>query len=130
VASGPSLRKGPAIKGGSPLQGSSKPPIFDAHIGRIATDVVSERMAPNDMPPNPAVTVLDVVHLRCPLPVLKARKVLAGLAPGAVLEVLASDPGAAEDFAAFCGLMGHRLIDQSSEGTILRFRIQKAAEAP
>jgi tRNA 2-thiouridine synthesizing protein A len=107
------------------LQGSSKPPIFDAHIGRIATDVVSERMVPN-----PAVTVLDVVHLRCPLPVLKARKVLAGLAPGAVLEVLASDPGAVEDFAAFCGLTGHRLIDQSSEGTVLRFRIQKAAEAP
>ncbi len=39
-----------------------------------------------------AVTLLDAVNLKCPLPVLKARKALAGLAPGAVLEVLATIP--------------------------------------
>lgn len=57
----------------------------------------------------PAVPSLDVVGLKCPLPVLKARRALEGLAPGAVLEVLASDPAAAEDFAAFCRATGHRL---------------------
>lgn len=76
-----------------------------------------------------AAASLDVVDLKCPLPVLKARKALSTLAPGAVLEVLASDPGAAEDFAAFCGASGHRLIAQSTDGPILRFLIQKQASS-
>jgi hypothetical protein len=37
---------------------------------------------------------LDATGLLCPLPVLKARRALKPLAPGAVLEVLATDPGA------------------------------------
>lgn len=78
------------------------------------------------MDPNPAVMSLDVIDLKCPLPVLKARKALMGLAPGAVLEVLAGDPGAAQDFEAFCRATGHRLIEQSSESGIQRFLIQKA----
>lgn len=70
---------------------------------------------------------LDVTDLRCPLPVLKARKALAELAPGALLEVLTRDPGAAEDFAAFCQMTGHRLVvaqSDASEGQ--RFLIEKA----
>jgi tRNA 2-thiouridine synthesizing protein A len=70
---------------------------------------------------------LDVIGLSCPLPVLKARKALGSLAPGAVLEVLASDPGSAEDFKAFCGLAGHSLIAQSSASGVLRFLIKKGA---
>jgi len=77
---------------------------------------------------DPAVTTLDVSALKCPLPVLKARKALAALAPGAMLEVLADDPGAAEDFAAFCEATGHRLVGQSMETGVQRFLIQKAAE--
>jgi tRNA 2-thiouridine synthesizing protein A len=37
---------------------------------------------------------LDATGLLCPLPVLKARRALKPLAPRAVLEVLATDPGA------------------------------------
>ena len=80
------------------------------------------------MRPDPAITTLDVAALKCPLPVLKARKALAALAPGAVLEVLADDPGAAEDFAAFCRATGHRLIGHSTDGGVQRFLIQKAAD--
>lgn len=80
------------------------------------------------MPPDPAVTSLDVIALKCPLPVLKARRVLAALAPGSVLEVLAGDPGAGEDFAAFCQATGHRLVGHSADGGVQRFLIQKAAD--
>lgn len=80
------------------------------------------------MAAGPVAVSLDVVGLKCPLPVLKARRALAGLAPGAVLEVLASDPAAAEDFAAFCQATGHRLIGQSAASGVQRFLIQKAAE--
>jgi len=53
---------------------------------------------------------LDARGLLCPLPVLKARKRLAGLAPGQVLRVLADDPAAVVDFAHFCSEQGHALI--------------------
>lgn len=80
-----------------------------------------------DAASSPAVTSLDVVDLKCPLPVLKARKALAGLPPGALLEVLASDPGAAQDFEAFCQAAGHRLVGQSAAAGVQRFLIRKAA---
>lgn len=54
---------------------------------------------------------LDARGLLCPLPVLKARKRLAALAPGAVLRVWASDPMAAVDIPHFCAEAGHTLLD-------------------
>lgn len=67
-------------------------------------------------------TELDASGLKCPLPVLKARKALAALAPGAVLKVIATDPGAPEDFRHFCEAAGHRLVEQSvsEAGSITR----------
>lgn len=62
------------------------------------------RDAPEDAP-----TLLDARGLACPLPVLKARKAMRGVAPGGLLEVLTTDPGAAADFRAFCEVTGHRL---------------------
>jgi tRNA 2-thiouridine synthesizing protein A len=43
---------------------------------------------------------LDVRGLRCPIPLLRARAVLATLAPGEPLTVLATDPEAPIDLAA------------------------------
>ena len=73
-------------------------------------------------------TTLDATGLICPLPVLKARRALKPLAPGAVLEVLATDPGATKDFAHFCETTGCELLASSEEpGGILRFRLRKPA---
>lgn len=55
---------------------------------------------------------LDVIGLRCPLPMLKAKKVLANMVQGSVLTVLTTDPSAPEDFAAFCQQTGHQLLSQ------------------
>lgn len=38
--------------------------------------------------------VLDAKDLTCPLPILRAKKALKELAPGMILEVQATDPGA------------------------------------
>lgn len=54
--------------------------------------------------------ILDVKELKCPLPMLRAKKVLATLNAGDVLEVLATDKGAPDDFAAFCHHTGHELL--------------------
>lgn len=59
---------------------------------------------------------LDATGLLCPLPVLKARKRLAGLAPGAVLRVLATDPAAVVDMPHFCAEAGHTLLAASQDG--------------
>jgi tRNA 2-thiouridine synthesizing protein A len=52
---------------------------------------------------------VDARGLRCPMPVLKARRELAAMTPGARLEVLATDPNSATDMADFCAAAGHTL---------------------
>ena len=57
---------------------------------------------------------VDARGLNCPLPILKAKKALAGLASGQVLKVVATDPGSMRDFQAFAKQTGNELIDQQS----------------
>lgn len=59
---------------------------------------------------------LDCEGLICPLPVLKARKVLAGLAAGTVLRVRATDGMAAVDLPHFCGQAGHSYLGATACG--------------
>lgn len=68
---------------------------------------------------------LDARGLLCPLPVLKARKALKPLAPGAELLVLADDPAARIDFPHFCTEAGHDLLGQTASGEHYEFRIRK-----
>ena len=70
---------------------------------------------------------LDLVGLNCPLPVLKSRRALARLMPGARLEVLTSDPLAAIDIPHMCAEDGHRLVEQRREGTRTIFLIERGA---
>jgi len=69
--------------------------------------------------------ILDAKGLLCPLPVLKARKALKALAPGETLEVLATDPGAVKDFAAFCRTTVHLLVESTEAAGTFRFLIRK-----
>jgi tRNA 2-thiouridine synthesizing protein A len=68
---------------------------------------------------------LDVKGLLCPLPVLKARKALSGLEPGAVLELVATDPAAVIDVPHFCNETGHTLVSQSESDGVYTFRIRR-----
>jgi len=72
------------------------------------------------------MSVLDVKGLKCPLPVLRAKRALAALAPGAVLDVEATDPAALKDFPAFCEMTGHVLLESRADGDVLRFRIRRS----
>ncbi|HTW52871.1 MAG TPA: sulfurtransferase TusA family protein [Stellaceae bacterium] len=74
----------------------------------------------------PADSILDATGLLCPLPVLKARRALRDVPAGGTLEVLATDPGAVNDFEHFCQTTGCELIDSGEEaGGVLRFRLKK-----
>jgi tRNA 2-thiouridine synthesizing protein A len=68
---------------------------------------------------------LDVRGLRCPLPVLRARKALQGLEPGSVLTVLATDPASVIDFPHFCHQAGLDLLSTRRDGDVLVFEIRK-----
>lgn len=61
--------------------------------------------------PDPHAPTLDTTGLKCPLPVLKARKALKSLDSGAVLHMLADDPAAIVDVPHFCAEAGHELIE-------------------
>jgi tRNA 2-thiouridine synthesizing protein A len=70
--------------------------------------------------------ILDAKGLLCPLPVLKARKALKAVPVGGVLQVLATDKGAMQDFAAFCETTGNTLLESREEDGVLIFEIRKS----
>lgn len=68
---------------------------------------------------------LDTCGLLCPLPVLKARKRLAGMPNGACLRMRADDPAARIDVPHFCAEQGHSLVTESEDDGQLTFVIRK-----
>jgi tRNA 2-thiouridine synthesizing protein A len=69
--------------------------------------------------------VVDARGQKCPLPVLKAEKALAGIRTGGSLTVLATDAMAKVDIPLFCRQNGHECT-VTSEGDVLKFEIVKA----
>ncbi|GGG84553.1 hypothetical protein GCM10011415_38350 [Salipiger pallidus] len=68
---------------------------------------------------------LDAIGLLCPLPVLKARKRLAGMAPGEVLRVRADDPAAVIDIPHFCNESGHELVSAEDDGSVQIYLLRR-----
>lgn len=73
------------------------------------------------------MTTLDAKGLKCPLPVLRARKAMKSVDPGEVLEVLSTDPGSVEDFRNFCETTGDELVDWREDAGTFVFHIRKRA---
>ncbi|GGL65174.1 sulfurtransferase TusA family protein [Wenxinia marina] len=70
----------------------------------------------------------DVRGLKCPLPVLRARKLLIGMAPGEVLRLLSDDPVAVIDLPHFCAEAGHDLVGtEAAEGCGTAYLIRKGS---
>jgi len=55
---------------------------------------------------------VDATGLKCPLPILRAKKALAQLQSGQVLKVVTTDPHAVRDFQAFSKQTGNGLLAQ------------------
>ncbi len=69
---------------------------------------------------------LDAKGLKCPIPVLRARRAMKPLAPGDVLAVEATDPTSVQDFRAFCETTGDELLESREDDGVYYFRIRKA----
>jgi tRNA 2-thiouridine synthesizing protein A len=68
---------------------------------------------------------LDACGLNCPLPILRAKKALAGLESGQILRIVATDPGAVKDFEAFAKQTGNELLETNEESGKFSFRVKK-----
>ncbi|MDH3473504.1 MAG: sulfurtransferase TusA family protein [Rhodospirillales bacterium] len=71
-------------------------------------------------------TFLDAKGMKCPLPVLRARRAMKLVEPGGLLEVHATDPDSVKDFKAFCETTGDELVESRDEGDAYVFIIRKA----
>ena len=67
---------------------------------------------------------IDCEGLLCPLPVLRARKRLSTMAPGAVLRVRATDAMAAIDLPHFCTEAGHEFLAATQDGAVTLYLIR------
>lgn len=68
---------------------------------------------------------LDLRGLKCPLPVLKTRRKMIELPPGALVAVETTDALAAIDMPHFCNEDGHLLVSQEKTEAGHRFVIRK-----
>lgn len=57
---------------------------------------------------------IDTRGLKCPLPILKAKKALAEMVSGQLLKVVATDTGSLKDFQAFAKQTGNELVQQDT----------------
>ncbi|MFX1486032.1 MAG: sulfurtransferase TusA family protein [Promethearchaeota archaeon] len=68
---------------------------------------------------------IDTRGLKCPLPIIKAKKAMDELDSGDILEVLSNDSGAKEDFPRWSNRTGHELLRVVDEGDFTRYYIRK-----
>ncbi len=72
-----------------------------------------------------AEKTFDLRGLKCPLPVLRTRKALAGMRSGDVLVVTCTDPLAGIDIPNLLRETGDTLEATRNEAPVMTFRIRK-----
>jgi len=69
---------------------------------------------------------LDASGLNCPLPILRARKILTDMEHGQVLKVISTDQGSLKDFEAFSKQTNNPLLSSGEEGGKFVFLLKKS----
>jgi tRNA 2-thiouridine synthesizing protein A len=67
----------------------------------------------------------DATGLNCPMPILRAKKVLNTLDSGNVLFVISTDSGSVKDFEAFCKQTGNELLESGEVEGKYHYYIKK-----
>jgi tRNA 2-thiouridine synthesizing protein A len=68
---------------------------------------------------------VDARGLSCPMPIVKTAQAIKTLPSGALIEVLATDPGSVKDMAAWSRTTGNELVEQTSDGGVYRFIVRR-----
>ena len=77
------------------------------------------------MPVVEITQTVDARGLSCPMPIVKTAQAAKAVPSGAVMELIATDPGSIKDVAAWCRATGNELIEQTSDGAVYRFVIRR-----
>lgn len=77
------------------------------------------------MPVVEITQTIDARGLSCPMPIVKTAQAVRALPSGAVVELVATDPGSIKDIAAWCRATGNELVEQTSDGAVYRFVIRR-----
>ncbi|MDQ0230712.1 CoA-disulfide reductase [Metabacillus malikii] len=70
-------------------------------------------------------SVVDVIGLACPMPIVKLKQGIDLLQSNQVLELHVTDKGALNDLPAWTKNAGHELIKTEQEGSLIKFWIKK-----
>ena len=73
----------------------------------------------------PQETLVDASGLRCPMPLLKAKKALNEMPAGALLRVIATDPGSVRDFDVFSRQSGNALLESGERDSTYHYVLRK-----
>jgi len=68
---------------------------------------------------------LDCRGMNCPLPVLKTKKTIDGMASGDVLKMISTDPGSANDMVAWAKRTGNEIVKTEEAGGEFVFYVKK-----
>ena len=61
------------------------------------------------------VAEVDARGVRCPIPVIRLGAAIKDVPTGSLVRLLATDPAARSDVAAFCRLRGHEVVETFDE---------------
>lgn len=67
----------------------------------------------------------DFSGLACPMPIIKTKKAVDGMAVGEVLKMISTDPGSVSDVQAWVAKTGQELIGHEEAGGKYVFFIRK-----
>lgn len=91
-----------------------------------ATDAASDRDAlGGDAAGAEARTVLDARGALCPMPIVRLQKAVKGVPVGALIELIATDPGSDPDVKAWGRETGNEIVEATRSGNEFRFLIRR-----
>lgn len=68
---------------------------------------------------------LDVSGLHCPMPALRAKKMLGSMSSGEVLHIIVTDPASKNDIPSFSKATGNEVLEVRDEGVKFHYLIRK-----
>ena len=68
---------------------------------------------------------IDCTGLFCPMPIVKTREAIKGMAIGEVVEMLSDDPASDADMRAWARNSGNELVQVTRDAAVYRFVVRK-----
>lgn len=102
-------------------------PILRTCEAKTQAMSTSDPSSPQSFTSSPADCVVDARGLSCPLPLLRLRKALHGLAIDQSVQLWATDPHSQQDIRRYCEKSGQLLAQERQQDGAFGFWIVKKA---